>query len=207
MSYVDGRRDGRGWAFRETYGPDPVNGFTLLRQAYQATEEDYDGHVSVPVLWDRFRSRIASTDGPGIEVDLATVFRHLAAPEVDLYPPALRDRIDGLDRWISPAVDSGGDRDVLLEAFELLDGRLARSRFLLGDAVTLADVRLWVRLVRYDTGINAARTVNPGLHVFPHLWAYARDLYARPAFRATTEFAAFARPGARIPDWDAPAGR
>src|SRR5215831_12383991 len=38
LSYVDDTRDGRGWAFRERRGPDPVNGFTLLAQAYEATE-------------------------------------------------------------------------------------------------------------------------------------------------------------------------
>ena len=53
VSYVDDARDGRGWAFREHHGADPVNGFELLRDAYNATEPDFDGHVSVPTLWDR----------------------------------------------------------------------------------------------------------------------------------------------------------
>src|SRR6266542_3844622 len=46
LSYVDNVRDGRGWAFRERRGADPVNGFTFLAQAYEATEPGYDGHVS-----------------------------------------------------------------------------------------------------------------------------------------------------------------
>jgi len=53
VSYVDGLRDGRGWAFRAGTGPDPINGFTLLRQAYESTEPGYTGPVSIPVLWDR----------------------------------------------------------------------------------------------------------------------------------------------------------
>ena len=55
LSAVDPVRDGRGWAFREGPGHslDPVNGFSLLREAYEATEPGYDGHISVPVLWDR----------------------------------------------------------------------------------------------------------------------------------------------------------
>ncbi len=55
LSAVDPVRDGRGWAFRagDGYGLDPVNGFALLREAYEATEPGYDGHVSVPVLWDK----------------------------------------------------------------------------------------------------------------------------------------------------------
>jgi putative glutathione S-transferase len=215
MSYVDDRRDGRGWAFRAGRGPDPVNGFTLLREAYEATEEGYDGPVTVPTLWDRATATVVSGDHHGIGVDLATRFRHLARPVVDTYPAALAGRIEELDRWIGPAVNlgaaaagrSGPARGHLLEAFEQLDARLSRSRYLLGDALTEADVRLWVTLVRYDAGPNARRTINPGLHVYPHLWAYARDLYAVPAFRDTTDFAAFTRPGARPADWTQPACR
>jgi glutathione S-transferase/putative glutathione S-transferase len=64
LSYVDDQRDGRGWAFRERRGADPVNGFTLLADAYQATEPGYDGHVSVPVLWDRETGKVVSNNFP-----------------------------------------------------------------------------------------------------------------------------------------------
>lgn len=210
MSYVDGERDGRGWAFRARYGPDPVNGFTLLRQAYEATREGYAGHVSVPTLWDRFTARVVSNECTGIGIDLATRFRHLANDPVDTYPVALRDRIDALDRWLRPAVNEGagaaarGSRSAragLLEAFEQLDAWLSRADHLVGGVLTEADIRLWVTLVRYDVGPNAHRTINPGLHVYPHLWRYARTLYRIPAFRDTTDFAAFTAPGARPPDW------
>lgn len=196
MSYVDDERDGRGWAFRATRGPDPVNGFTLLREAYEATEEDYAGHVGVPVLWDRFHARIASDHARGIAVDLATAFRHLADPVVDTYPAARRAEIDAFEEQTDAAM-----RGHLLEAFEQLDARLAHRRHLLGDGLTQADIWLWTRLVRYDAGVNAHRTINPGLHVFPHLWRWARALYAMPAFHDTTDFRAFTAPGARAADW------
>jgi putative glutathione S-transferase len=210
MSYVDGERDGRGWAFRERYGPDPVNGFRLLREAYEATDEGYAGHVAVPTLWDRFGSRVVSNDTTAIGIDLATRFRHLADSPVDTYPTALRDRIDAFDRWLRPAVNEGvsraarGDhtaRQTLLEAFEQLDARLSADDYLIGGVLTEADVRLWVTLVRYDAGPNARRIINPGLHVYPHLWRYARRLLGIPAFRDTTDFTAFTTPGAALPDW------
>ncbi|GIE98864.1 glutathione S-transferase C-terminal domain-containing protein [Paractinoplanes rishiriensis] len=207
MSYVDPERDGRGWAFRERYGPDPVNGFTLLRQAYEATVEGYTGHVGVPTLWDRFSARVVSNDVTTIGIDLATRFRHLADNPVDTYPEHLRDRIDALDRWLRPAVNEGvtaaaeGKRSAranLLEAFEQIDAHLSRTDYLLGDVLTEADIRLWVTLVRYDAGPNARRTINPGLHVYPHLWRYAHNLHELPAFRDTTDFASFTAPGAAI---------
>ena len=82
MSVVDPVRDGRGWAFRDGpgYTPDPVNGFTLLREAYQATEPGYDGHVSVPVLWDKQSGRIVSNNFPDITIDLGTQFGEWASP-------------------------------------------------------------------------------------------------------------------------------
>jgi putative glutathione S-transferase len=206
MSFVDGERDGRGWAFRESHGPDPVNGFTLLRDAYEASEPGFDGHVSVPALWDRRTGRLVCNDSHRIGIDLATQFRHLATAPAETYPAALRERIEELDAWLGPVINGGlsaENRDTVLDTFARLDERLAGSRHLLGDAVTEADIRLFVRLVRYDAGPNAGRTINPGLDVYPHLWAYARDLYAIPAFRDTTDFAAFSSPGAVLPDWTA----
>ncbi|WP_306205220.1 glutathione S-transferase C-terminal domain-containing protein [Actinoplanes sp. RD1] len=215
MSFVDGERDSRGWAFREQYGPDPVNGFTLLRQAYEATQPGFRGHVSVPALWDRATSRLVSNDPKAIGLDFATAFRGVATPLIDTYPEDLRAGIEELDSWIGPAVNrgtgpartSGVARETLLEAFERLDSRLSASRYLLGDRLTEADIRLWVTLVRYDVGANAHREINAGLHVYPHLWAYARDLYTLPAFHETTDFAAFSAPDVDLPDWSAPADR
>ncbi|WP_329110293.1 glutathione S-transferase C-terminal domain-containing protein [Micromonospora sp. NBC_01699] len=219
VSYVDNVRDGRGWAFRERYGPDPVNGFTLLREAYEATEENFDGHISVPALWDRVTAGVVSNTFKTIGIDLATQFRQLATPLVDTYPERHREEIEELDEWLNPTVNWGVGtaartdedgvraRTALLDALATLDERLATRRYLVGSTVTEADVRLWVTLVRYDVQSNAHRAINPGLHEFPHLWAYARDLYTLPAFRDTTDFSSFAAPDARIPDWHAPANR
>ncbi|MET7401878.1 glutathione S-transferase C-terminal domain-containing protein [Dactylosporangium sp. NPDC005572] len=192
VSYVDNARDGRGWAFREKYGPDPVNGFTLLRQAYEATEPGFDGHVSVPTLWDRATGRVLSNEYKTLGIDLATRFRSIAEPVVDTYPEALREEIEALDEWIGPAVNQGGDVE---GAFATLDERLATRRYLTGPSITQADVRLWVTLVRHGAGLAD----------HPHLWAYARDLYTVPAFRDTTDFSTFRTPNTL--DWTAPAER
>ncbi|WP_371483798.1 glutathione S-transferase C-terminal domain-containing protein [Kitasatospora sp. NBC_00315] len=218
VSYVDGGRDGRGWAFRETHGPDPVNGFTLLREAYEATEPGFDGHISVPTLWDRETGRIVSNDFAGIGIDLATQFGPWGNGG-EFYPEPLRARIEELDRWLGPAVNqgvsvaagagpaAGAARGALLTAFAELDARLGQGRYLLGERLTEADVRLWVALARYDVAANATRAINPGLAEFPNLWDYARDLYQQEAFTATTDFATFSAPGAKLPDWGAPHGR
>jgi putative glutathione S-transferase len=198
VSYVDGSRDARGWAFREAHGPDPVNGFTLLRDAYEATDPGFDGHVSVPTLWDRQTGRVVSNDFGLLDIDVST---QLGEDGLELYPEDLRSEIDDLDSWIRPQVNQGAHAShgtgpeaqeaarVLGEAFDRLDERLGRQRYLLGERLTLADVRLWVTLVRHDA--QAARSGSPRLAEHPAIWRYARDLYARPEFVATTDFESF----------------
>jgi glutathionyl-hydroquinone reductase len=215
VSYVDNARDGRGWAFREQYGPDPVNGFRLLREAYEATEPGFDGHISVPTLWDRATERVVSNDFRTIGIDLATQFGRFGNG-TDTYPADLRDRIESVDGWLGPAVNQGVSRAAtdfearaeLLDAFEALEDGLTERRYLLGNRLTEADVRLWVSLVRFDVLANAERRIVPdGLAAFPELWRYARELYALPAFSSTTDFDAFTAAGAVRPDWAAPHDR
>ena len=98
-SAVDPVRDGRGWAFREGagHGPDPVNGFTLLRDAYLATDPTFDGHISVPALWDRATGRLVSNHYATMTVDLETCFTEWADPSVELYPERHRAQIDAIN--------------------------------------------------------------------------------------------------------------
>ncbi len=216
VSYVDGVRDGRGWAFRSTYGPDPVNGFTLLRDAYDATEPGFDGHVSVPTLvGPRHRAPSSATSSARSASTSPRSSAPSPRPVIDTYPADLADEIEQLDAWIGPNVNRGvnavgGDdaaaadaRAVLLDTFRELDERLSTSRFLLGDRLTEADIRLFVTLVRYDQTVNADRTINRGLAEFSNLWAYARDLYSIPAFRDTTDFTSFSA----LASWTRPARR
>ena len=239
MSVVDPVRDGRGWAFRDGpgYSPDPVNGFTLLREAYQATEPGYDGHVSVPVLWDRETGRIVSNNFPDITIDLGTQFGRWASPAFDLYPPALRPQIDALNERVYTTVNNGVYRcgfatsqpayesavAALFATLDDLDQRLSSRRYLFGDSVTEADVRLWVTLARFDAVYVTHFKANlRRLADYPNLWPYARDLYSIPAFGGTTDFDHIKRhyygthpqlnplrivPAGPVLDWDAPQQR
>ncbi|GAB3464021.1 glutathione S-transferase family protein [Streptomonospora sediminis] len=205
VGITDPVRDGRGWAFREGpgHGPDMVGRFALLREVYEATEPGYDGHISVPVLWDSATRRIVSNNFPDITADLNACFNAWAERDVELYPAELRSEIDALGERIYPAVNNGVYRcgfaptqeaydtavDELFTALSELEDRLATRRFLTGDHITAADVRLWVTLARFDTvyythfKTNVQRLVD-----FPNLWGYTRDLHALPAFRQTTDF-------------------
>ena len=212
VSYVHGERDGRGWAFREPTGPDPVEGFTLLREAYEATEPGYDGHVSVPALWDRRTRRIVSNNFAHLDTDLPTAFA--ADDAVQLYPEELRGEIDDLERWLLPDLNQAppaaradtaegrSARTKLASTLAALDDRLAGAIFLVGNHITIADLRVIVTLLRFDAQANADGLLGPALDGYPSLWAWARRVYQHPGVRATTRFEAFTTPGATLPDWD-----
>jgi putative glutathione S-transferase len=208
VSYVDGLRDGRGWAFRERTGPDQVNGFTLLREAYEATQPGYSAEVSVPLLWDRRTGRIVSNDPDTMAIDLTTQFRAWADPAADTFAEALRAGVEVIDatygstlREIGRAVYDRAAAHRVTGALRELDQRLASQPYLLGERMTDADIRLWVLLVRYDAGANAHGVIGPRLDSYRNLWRWALDLYARPAFADTTNFGAFSAPFANVPDW------
>jgi len=210
ISYVDNSRDARGWAFREPYGPDPINGFALLRDAYEQTEPGFDGHISVPTLWDKKLGKIVSNDFKSIGIDVATAFDQYSNG-YQTYPVTVADQIEELDALIGPAINQGvgaasqGNPEAiskLNETLAILDERLSTNTYLLGDALTEADIRLWVTLVRFDVKENATRSINAGLETFPHIWNYAKRLYALPAFKQTTDFHAFTTPGVTIPKWN-----
>src|SRR5699024_7833893 len=79
----------------------------------------------------------------------------------------------------------------LFEGMEQLDERLSKQRFLLGDYITDADIRFYVTLVRFDVSYYSVFKANKKRLIdFPHLWGYARDLYATPGFGDTTDFEA-----------------
>ena len=77
----------------------------------------------------------------------------------------------------------------LFAMLDELEQRLAGQRYLVGSALTEADVRLWVTLARFDSVYYSHfKTSIRRLTEYPSLWGYARDLYSRPAFRETTNF-------------------
>ena len=206
MSCLDPVRDARGWGFRGPTGEDPINGFTLLRDAYEASRPGYRGRVDVPVLWDRVERRIVSDDAITIGIDLATrfgpteLYRVGDADEIERIGAGIaRDFTGRLATALHDHDAAQAVRDVLRRA----DRRLSERRFVLGDTLTDADVRWWVAIVRYDVGVNAHRTLGPALPAYRSLWRWAGELYANPAFRSATDLDAFAAPFTDLAHWDA----
>lgn len=202
LTLTDPVADERGWRFSEPTG-DPLTGARLLSDLYRATDPTYPGPYSVPLIWDMHSRRIVSNDVAQITIMLETEFRPFHRPGApDLYPAARRRDIESLATLIFHTVNTGVYKaglattqasyeqavEALFTTLDALDERLARRRFLLGDLLTEADVRLYPTLARFDAVYYQMFNCNlRRLSDYPHLWAYTRDLYTHPGFGETTD--------------------
>ncbi|PKW11592.1 putative glutathione S-transferase [Streptomyces sp. 1222.5] len=205
MAVADPIQDDRSWRFTlDPDGRDPVLGIRFLSEAYDRRETDYPGGVSVPAVVDVPSGRLVTNDYQQLTLDLATEWTSLhrdGAP--DLYPASRRDEIDEVMADVYRDVNNGVYRagfaneqkqyeeacTALFRRLELLAERLAGQRYLVGDTLTEADVRLFTTLVRFDAVYHGHFKCNRWkLAENRVLWAYARDLFQTPGFGDTVDF-------------------
>jgi putative glutathione S-transferase len=197
--------DERSWTFDlDPGGRDPVLGIERLQDAYLAREPGYDKGITVPALVDLTTGEVVTNDFAQITLDFSTEWtEHHRSGAPDLYPEPLRDEIDEVNQRVYTDVNDGVyqcgfagsqkayDRvyDKLFAALDWLTDRLADQRYLVGDTITEADVRLFTTLVRFDAVYHGHFKCNRHkLSELPVLWAYARDLFQTPGLGDTTDF-------------------
>ncbi|MBK5940869.1 glutathione S-transferase family protein [Halochromatium roseum] len=190
------------WVFGEYPGatPDHLHGFDKLQQLYQHSAPDFDGVVTVPVLYDKQRQTIVNNESSEIIRMLNSAFDAWGNAELDLYPVELRAEIDAINALVYDNINNGVYRagfattqaayedafDKLFAALDQLEARLATQRYLVGDRITEADWRLFTTLVRFDPVYHGHFKCNrQRLIDYPNLWAYTRELYQVPGIAET----------------------
>jgi len=201
MSVVEPLYGPRGWRFGSGPGtvPDTVNGASELAEIYLLADPKYTGRVSVPALWDKERRTIVNNESPEIIRMLNGAFGRFTNVRTDYYPPPLRAEIDRVNDLVYENVNNGVYRagfatsqEAYEEAFRAVFGaldelerRLSRQRYLVGDAITEADWRLFPTLVRFDAVYHGHFKCNLlRIADYPNLSNYLRDLYQQPGIAA-----------------------
>ena len=191
-----------GWTFDPGPGviPDPVRGARVLHEVYTHAAPNHTGRVTVPVLYDTQRDTIVSNESSEIIRMFDSAFNALGATGPELYPEALRSEIDRINERVYATVNNGVYRagfattqqayeEAVTELFTSLDwieALLGERRYLAGDQLTEADIRLFTTLVRFDPvyvghfKCNLRRIVD-----YPNLREYTRELYQLPGVRET----------------------
>ncbi|WP_169164968.1 glutathione S-transferase family protein [Cellulomonas taurus] len=197
--------DVRSWTFDlDPGGVDPVLGIPRIQDAYFKRDPQYPRGITVPAMVDVPTGQVVTNDYAQMTLDFSTqwtAFHREGAP--DLYPEPLRDEIDQVARLVFVDVNNGvyrcgfaGSQEAydrayrrLFSRLDLLSDRLAGQRYLVGDTITEADIRLFTTLVRFDAVYHGHFKCNRAkLTEMPVLWAYARDLFQTPGFGDTIDF-------------------
>lgn len=197
--------DQRSWTFDlDPGGLDPVLRIPRLRDAYLKRFPDYAKGITVPAIVDVPTGAVVTNDFAQMTLDLSTEWsRYHRDGAPALYPEPLRDEIDDVNKRVYTEINNGVYRcgfagsqgsyeaayDRLFAALDWVSERLARQRYLVGDSITEADVRLFTTLARFDPVYHGHFKCNrTKLTEMPVLWAYARDLFQTPGFGDTIDF-------------------
>jgi len=188
-----------GWTFPTSEDEDPgaepdkLNGTKTIRELYELASCNYTGKYTVPVLWDKKNKTIVNNESAEITRMLNTEFNDIARyPEVDLYPPRLQSQIDEVNDWIYSAINNGvykcgfaKKQEPYEQAFKELFNALNRceeilshQRYICGNVLTEADIRLFVTLIRFDEVYVVHFKCNKKLvREYPNLFNYTKDIY------------------------------
>ncbi|HEU5130171.1 MAG TPA: glutathione S-transferase C-terminal domain-containing protein [Glycomyces sp.] len=197
--------DVRSWTFDlDPGGRDPVLGTERLQEHYFERFPGYPRGITVPALVDVPSGAVVTNDYPQLTFDLSTQWTaHHREGAPDLAPRELVDDMLPVIERIFTEVNNGvyragfaGSQRAyerayarLFDALDWLEERLADRRYLMGEAVTEADVRLFTTLVRFDPVYHGHFKCNRNkLTEMPNLWGYARDLFQTPGFGDTVDF-------------------
>lgn len=193
-----------GWVFEQM-----EEGCQTVRELYELVKPDYAGRFTVPILWDTQQKAIVNNESSEIIVILNNAFNQFAQfPDAELYPELLRLEIDRWNEKVYATVNNGVYRcgfaqtqaayenacGELFTTLDEIDQVLSTRRYLCGNAVTLADVRLFTTLFRFDVVYYGLfKCSRRRIQDYPHLSGYLRDLYQLPGVAATCNLEAVKR--------------
>jgi putative glutathione S-transferase len=197
--------DERSWSFDlDPGGRDPVLGIERLQEAFFKRDPEYPRGITVPAFVDVPSGKVVTNDFAQMTLDMSTEWTaHHRDGAPELYPEKLRDEIDDVAQKVFTDVNNavyqcGFARSQeayehsytkLFSRLDWLSERLADQRYLVGDTITEADVRLFTTLVRFDAVYHGHFKCNrQKLTELPVLWAYTRDLFQTPGFGDTIDF-------------------
>ena len=156
-----------GWTFEtDEHGAtgDSLFGLPFARDIYLRAEPTMSGRVTVPILWDKQENTIVSNESSEIIRMFNSAFNEITGNSVDYWPEELHEAIEPINQRIYDTFNNGVYRSgfatsqtaydtavtALFETMDWLEDRLSNNRYLMGESVTEADIRLVPTLFRFD---------------------------------------------------------
>ncbi|XP_027346741.1 uncharacterized protein LOC113858342 isoform X1 [Abrus precatorius] len=197
----------KGWVFPDSETdvpgaePDMLNGAKSVRELYEIASTNYTGKYTVPILWDKKRKTIVNNESSEIIRMFNTEFNNVAEnPTLDLYPADLKAQIDEINEWIYDSINNGVYKcgfakkqepyneaaRQLYESLDKCENILSKQRYICGNTLTEADIRLFVTLIRFDEVYSVHFKCNKKLlREYPNLFNYTKDIFQIPGISST----------------------
>ncbi len=171
-------------------------------QLYLKAAPDYEGRVTVPVLWDKKTQSIVNNESSEIIRIFNTAFNELTGNNDDYYPTDLQPEIDSINERIYDTINNGVYRagfattqvaydqafDALFASLDWLETHLSTHRYLVGENLTEADWRLFTTLIRFDAVYHGHFKCNRNkLSEFHHISHYVRELFQFKGIESTVD--------------------
>jgi putative glutathione S-transferase len=206
VDVVDPDMMNEGWTLSGDYPGatgDRLLAKTRLHQIYTEAEPTASTRVTVPVLWDKKTGTIVSNESAEIIRMFNSAFDDLTGNRLDFWPAAQREAIEEVNDRIYNTLNNGVYKsgfattqqaydkavNTLFDTMDWLEEHLSSRRYLMGDAITEADWRLFPTLVRFDpVYVGHFKCDRRRLVDYPNLWAYTRDLFQHPKVAKTVNF-------------------
>eukprot|EP00516_Mucochytrium_quahogii_P008180 CAMPEP_0203754380 /NCGR_PEP_ID=MMETSP0098-20131031/7981_1 /ASSEMBLY_ACC=CAM_ASM_000208 /TAXON_ID=96639 /ORGANISM=" , Strain NY0313808BC1" /LENGTH=321 /DNA_ID=CAMNT_0050645349 /DNA_START=68 /DNA_END=1030 /DNA_ORIENTATION=- len=182
-----------GWVFIEN--EDPLHGRKSIREIYEA-EKRQTHKFTVPILYDKKENRIVSNESSEIIRMFNSEFQALIKDPVqrerDFYPEDMREAIDAVNEWVYTDINNGvykcgfakkqGAYDAaavaLFSALDRVERTLGKQRYIAGETLSEADIRLFVTIVRFDNVYHTHFKCNKKRIIdYPNLYNYIREIY------------------------------
>jgi glutathionyl-hydroquinone reductase len=205
VSFVEPLMLEEGWVFA---APDPIAGARRVYEIYLKADPIHTGRCTVPILWDKRTNTIVNNESSEIIRMLNGEFREFTDDRADYYPADLAAEIDAVNARVYDTVNNGVYKAgfatkqkpyeqavrALFQSLDWLEATLSKRRFLMGERVTEADIRLFPTLVRFDAVYYGHFKCNlRHVYEYPALWRYTREIYRMPGAAATVDVAVFKR--------------
>lgn len=192
-----------GWTFseRDNCIPDSVNNFKFVKELYFQTDPHYSDRFTVPILYDKKTKTIVNNESSEIVRILSNAFNEFATvPELDLYPEVLRPRINELNDMIYEGINNGvykagfataqtvyeENARLVYETLLKVNAILEKNKFLCGDVMTEADIRLFPSVIRFDPVYYSHFKCNLiAVRELPNLSRWLKDVYEVPLIKDT----------------------
>ena len=192
-----------GWKFDDSFSgatKDHLYGKKFLREIYQKADPTVTTSVTVPVLWDKKTETIVNNESSQIIRIFNSNFNDLTGNQNNYFPKEKQKEIEKMNVFTYESINNGVYKcgfalkqkayenavKKLFKALEKLDKILLKSKYLVGDTITEADIRLIPTLLRFDCvyvthfKCNIKRIID-----FKNLHRYMKESLQIPAIKNT----------------------